>query len=448
MTQLNRLKTEEIHDLLDRHILADGYDMVLDLQKSQGARLYDSVSGDTFLDFYTFFASNPLGMNHEKLAGDAAFVEKLGRAALNKPSNSDIYTRELAEFVQTFHRIAVPDYFKYMFFIDGGALAVENALKVAFDWKVQKNYAKGYRTEKGHKVLHLEQAFHGRSGYTLSLTNTTDPKKTRYFPKFEWPRIPNPTVVHPAEGGNLDRVIEKEKRAIARAEHYFEEYEDEIACIILEPIQGEGGDNHFRPEFHQALRDLADRHDALLIYDEVQTGVGLTGKFWCHEHFVRPDIISFGKKTQVCGILVTDRIDDVEENCFNVSSRINSTWGGNLTDMVRFARILEVIKEEDLVGNAEKRGHFLQKGLEDLTDREEPLTNPRGRGLFCAVDLPDRDIRDRVLKMCRKNRLLLLGCGERSIRFRPPLTIADEELEEGLQIIEKSLKSVLAGQTA
>lgn len=431
-----------VRDILQRHILADGYEMVLDLDKSKGAYLHDSKSGRNYLDFFTFFASNPLGMNHDRLAGDREFVERLGKTAINKPSNSDVYTEQMAHFVETFSRVGIPDYLPYTFFISGGALAVENALKVAFDWKVQKNFKKGYRKEVGHKVLHLDKAFHGRSGYTMSLTNT-DPTKTRYFPKFDWPRIHNPAVQHPLGEEHLEAVISEEETAIAQARRYFEMYPDDIACILLEPIQGEGGDNHFRREFHQQLRDLADEFEALLIYDEVQTGIGLTGKFWCHEHYVKPDILAFGKKAQVCGILASDRIDDIETNCFHVSSRINSTWGGNLVDMVRFDRILEVIEEDHLVEHAADAGSYLQELITDWSKESEYLTNPRGKGLFCAIDLPDRHARDAVLKECRRNGLMILGCGTKTIRFRPPLTIKKEQLGEGVEILRKSYKTAL-----
>ncbi|MEX0771080.1 MAG: L-lysine 6-transaminase [Balneolaceae bacterium] len=441
------IEPSNVHKFLNRYMQADGYDLVLDLEKSKSPYLHDAKSGRDILDFFTFFASSPLGMNHDRIAGDPEFVQKLGKIAINKPSNSDIYTREMAEFLEKFSRIGIPDYLPYTFFISGGALAVENALKVAFDWKVQKNFAKGYREERGHKVLHLEQAFHGRSGYTLSLTNT-DPVKTKYFPKFDWPRIINPTMNFPMNEENTQQVELLEKQAFAQAERYFEMYPDDIACILLEPIQGEGGDNHFRPTFHQGLRDLADRHDALLIYDEVQTGVGLTGKFWCHEYFVKPDMIAFGKKAQVCGILASDRIDEIETNCFHVSSRINSTWGGNLVDMVRFGRILDVIEEENLVENAAENGNYLQEHLREVSSRNEWFSNPRGRGLLCAIDLPDTGMRNAVIKECMKNNLIILGCGTRTIRFRPPLTIRKEQLDQGVEILEQSTVNVANRQVS
>ena len=433
-----KVNPQQVHNILDKHILTDGYDIVLDLEKSEGVYLYDSKSGNRYLDFFTFFASNPLGMNHPRLANEE-FIKKIGKAAVNKPSNSDIYTEAMAEFVDHFDRVGIPEYMPYSFFVSGGALAVENALKVAFDWKVQKNFQKGYRQEKGHKVLHFEEAFHGRSGYTMSLTNTK-PDKVKYFPKFDWPRVVNPVMKYPETEEHIRHAEMMEQKAIAQAERYFEMYKDDIACIIIEPIQGEGGDNHFRLEFHQALRDLADKHEALLIYDEVQTGIGLTGKFWAHEHYVKPDILAFGKKAQVCGILSTTRVDDIETNCFHVSSRINSTWGGNLVDMVRFGRILQVIEEENLVDNAATVGQHLQEKLTELSDEFEHFTNPRGKGLFCAIDLPDAHSRDAVVKQCFENKLMILSCGERSIRFRPPLTVQKEHIDEGIEIIKRAYK--------
>lgn len=429
-----------VHSTLKRHLLTDGFDMVLDLEKSKGLYLIDSKTGNKYLDFFTFFASNPLGMNHPDLADDPDFVTRIGKAAINKPSNSDVYTEEMAEFVDTFSRVGIPDYMPYAFFVSGGALAVENALKVAFDWKVQKNFRKGYRTEKGHKVLHFEKAFHGRSGYTLSVTNT-EPNKVKYFPKFDWPRVISPSTTFPETPESKKATALLEDQAIAQAEKYFEIYKDDIACILIEPIQGEGGDNHFTMRFHQALRDMADKHEALLIFDEVQTGVGLTGKFWAHQHYVKPDILAFGKKAQVCGILASTRIDDIETNCFHTSSRINSTWGGNLVDMVRFNRILQVIESDKLVENAAATGSYLQERLIDLADRHEHFTNPRGKGLLCAIDLPQTHARNAVIKDCFENNMIILGCGTRTIRFRPPLTVQNQHIDEAIDTLEKSYLS-------
>ena len=444
---MQQLTPEMVRPILARHLLTDGLPIVLDMERSQGVHLYDQLSGRELIDFFGFFASSAVGMNHPKMLGDEDFKKRLMEAALNKVTNSDIYTVHMARFVQTFERVGIPDYLPYAFFIDGGALAVENALKAAFDWKVRKNFRKGYRREVGHRVLHFDQAFHGRSGYTLSLTNTFDPRKTQYFPKFDWPRVINPKLTFPLTEENLERTIELEQLAIRQAKQYFYEYKDDIACIIIEPIQAEGGDNHFRPEFLKALRELADENDALLIFDEVQTGVGITGAFWAHQALgVQPDIIAFGKKTQVCGILAGRRLDEVEDNVFHVSSRLNSTWGGNLADMVRFDKILEIIEEDRLVENAARVGAYLLHRREEMAEALPFMTNVRGRGLMCAFDLPTPAFRDAVQQRSLEEGVLVLSCGKRSIRFRPPLIITEAEVDEGLCRLRRALEHVARQQ--
>ncbi len=428
-----------LHEL-GKYMLADGFEIVYDICKSHGVYLHDAKTGKDYLDFFTCFASNPIGLNHPKMT-NPAFIEYLGKISVNKPSNSDLYSEAMASFVKTFFAIAVPDYFIHSFYVEGGALAIENALKVAFDWKVKKNFSKGYTIEKGHKILHFNQAFHGRSGYTMSLTNT-DPNKTALYPKFDWPRVSNPYIVFPIQK-NLEDLIERENKSIREIKQAFVNNPDDIAAIIIEPIQGEGGDNHFRPEFLQQLREIANEEDALLIFDEVQTGVGLTGTMWAHEQLgVKPDILAFGKKMQVCGILATNRVDEVPDNVFRVSSRINSTWGGSLTDMVRATRYLEIIQEDNILDNVKNTGNALQSLLHEL-QQEFPMiiSNCRGRGLFSAFDFPDVQTRKKCLHNCLDRGLIILACGEKSVRFRPALTLQIKELEEGMNIIRDSIIS-------
>jgi L-lysine 6-transaminase len=433
----SNITPDKVHETIGAHMLADGFKIVLDLKNSRGARVIDELTGERYLDFFTFFASSPLGLNHPKI-NNPEVREELQIAALNKPSNSDIYTTAMAEFVDTFSKIAMPHYFKYLFFISGGALAVENGLKTAFDWKVQKNFMKGYKEEKGHQVLHFDQAFHGRTGYTLSLTNT-EPNKIKYFPKFNWPRIINPKITFPIEE-YLAKIIDLENQAINEIHTAIKNNPDDIAVMIIEPIQGEGGDNFFRKEFFLKLREIADENEILLMFDEVQCGFGLTGKFWAHEHYVKPDILAFGKKAQVCGIMVNDRIDDVAENVFHKSSRINSTWGANLVDMVRSKHIMRIIKEDDLVENSRTVGEYLLSRLQEIQfENSNLISNVRGLGLMCSFDLPNPQLRNQFRNMCFDKKLLILGCGEKSIRFRPPLNVKKDEIEEGLNIIKNVL---------
>jgi len=440
----NAVQPKQVKELLSKHILTKGMmPMVLDMDDSQGVRLRDEKMGRTFIDLFGFYASSPLGMNHPKMTEDEDFMERLTDAALNKITNSDVMTGHMARFVETFSRVGIPDYLPYTFFISGGALAVENALKTAFDWKVRKNFQEGYRREVGHQVLHFDQAFHGRTGYTMSLTNTADPRKTQYFPKFDWPRITNPAIHFPLDAEEQERVREHEKKALRQAKQYFHDRKDQIACVILEPIQGEGGDNHFRPEFLRELKNLAHENDALLVFDEVQSGIGITGDFWAHQTIgVTPDILAFGKKAQVCGILAGRKLDEVDDHVFQTPSRINSTWGGNIVDMVRFDRILEIMEEDELVDHAGTVGQYLQDRLHELSETYPAVTNVRGEGLMTAFTLPSTDYRDRVKQQTYEEGAIILGCGERSIRFRTPLTITNDEIDEGVACIRRALETV------
>jgi L-lysine 6-transaminase len=373
-------------------------------------------------------------MNHPALLEDPSFADDLLDAAYNKPSNSDVYTVAMAQFVQTFSRVLGDPALPHLFFIDGGTLAVENALKVAFDWKSRWNEAHGIDRALGTKVLHLREAFHGRSGYTLSLTNT-DPVKIDRFPTFAWPRIPAPYLTDAGD------VAAREAESLAAARAAFAQHPNDIACFIMEPIQGEGGDHHFRPQFLQAMQALCHENDALFIVDEVQTGVGLTGTAWAYQQLgVEPDIVAFGKKTHVCGLMAGGRVDEVPDNVFHVSSRINSTWGGSLVDMVRSRRVLEVIEAEGLFDRAALMGKRLLALLQDLAARHESVTEVRGRGLMCAFSLPDKGMRDAVLADLRaEEKVLLLGSGSRSIRFRPALTVSEADLEAGVAAVDRVL---------
>ncbi len=437
-----QVQPADVFDVLKPHMLVDGFHLVMDLDKSQGSWIVDARNGKRYLDFYTFFATTPLGHNHPRLR-DPEFVARLGRIAVNKPANSDIYTTAFAQWVATFATHAAPDYLPHLFWIDGGSLAVENALKAAFDWKVRKNLAAGRGREglQGHPLpggLPRPQRLHP------SLTNTADPRKYMYFPKFNWPRILNPKITFPLEGANLEQAAAAEQEAVDQILAAVREDPDDIACLIIEPIQGEGGDNHFRPEFLRKLRALADEHEFLLIFDEVQTGFGATGKWWGHQHFdVRPDIIAFGKKTQCCGIAAGPRLDEVD-SVFKVPSRINSTWGGNLVDMVRGTRIIEIMREEGLVDHGLAQGQRLLKGLQEIhRDFREFTGNPRGRGLFCALDLASPELRDGAVAKAQELGMIILATGRQGLRFRPALNLSTEDLDLGVDLLRRSIKAAI-----
>jgi L-lysine 6-transaminase len=431
----------DVHNVLARHLLTDGFKLVLDTRASQGSTIVDARDGQRYLDMYTFFASAPLGYNHPGIVDDPDFMALLANVSANKPANSDIYSTHLADFVETFSRVLGDPRLPHMFFVEGGAMAVENALKVAFDWKSRHNEVHGRSPDLGTRVLHLTRAFHGRSGYTMSLTNT-EPVKTDRFPKFDWPRIDVPAIHFPID---VDQMESAEEHALDQARAAFARYPHDIAAFIAEPIQGEGGDNHIRAVFLQAMQELVRQNEALFILDEVQTGAGTTGTAWAYQQLgLSPDIVAFSKKVQLGGIMAGGRVDEVADNVFAVSGRINSTWGGGLTDMVRSRRILEIVEREGLIEAAGPKGEALLAALGKVEAAHPALlSNVRGRGLLVAVDVPDSETRDVVLRRLREDEhVLTLGSGERSVRFRPALSVTVDELERAADALGRVLDGV------
>jgi L-lysine 6-transaminase len=426
------IQPKDVHESLRRHQLADGLALVFDLERSHGSWLVDARTGDAYLDFYTCFASWPVGYNHPRMA-EREFRAELDLAAANNPTNSDLYTVSMARFVEAFATRVTPQGYPYHFWVAGGALAVENAMKTAFDWKARKLGKTDFAQNAGDLViLHFKAAFHGRSGYTLSVTNT-DPNKTGWFPKFRWPRVHNPAIEFDLNGGIQNDVAAEERRALSEIDAAFAEFGTRIAAILIEPMQGEGGDNHFRSEFLAALRRIADERECLLIFDEVQTGFFGSGTPWLwQQHDVRPDVVAFGKKTQVCGIYANKRLDEVENHVFKRPGRINSTWGGNLVDMVRCRQFIDIILRERLHENVAQQGRALIDGLRALARERGELQNVRGVGSLVAFTLESPEARDALLKRLAGERVLALKSGPQAIRFRLPLVLQAGEVEEAL----------------
>jgi L-lysine 6-transaminase len=433
------LAPSEVLPELEKHILVDGFKLVFDNQKSHGSFFVDAATGRELLDLYSFYASQPVGFNHPHFDRPEVKADLLAAAKV-KVANADVYTVQFAEFVNTFARVAAhPDLDRY-FFVEGGSLAVENAVKTAMDWKVRKNLSAG-RGERGTEIIHFENAFHGRSGYTLSLTNT-DPRKTAYFAKFSWPRVSTPSIdfALPPKEREL-AVIQAEQKTIGQIKAALAAKPHDLAAIIIEPIQGEGGDNHFRGEFLQALRTLCNENEMLLIFDEVQCGMGITGLPWCCQHFgVEPDLLAFGKKAQVCGVLAGPRIDEVKDNCFRLPSRISSTWGGNFTDYVRSTHYLRIIEEEKLFDNAAAMGNYFIEGLRAMAARHPVISAVRGLGLMLAFSLPSAELRDTFWKQSYELGLLVVRCGERSIRLRPVLDITADVIDRALEMMDQECR--------
>ena len=424
--------TSTINKCLNKQkYLFDSFPIVWNIQKSQNSFLYDIHTNEEYLDFHGGFGSNPIGWNHPKLTKH--FSSGLwNKHFLNKPANCDFYTQEYIEFIDKFQTTIIPKNYPHLFFIDGGALAVENALKIAMDWKYQKN---GDNNED-LSIAHFTKAFHGRSGYTMSLTNT-EPHKTKNFTKFNWPRF-LPSI----KTGTLPQNQEVyDEFAIGEVEKYFKEHHKSIAGLIIEPIQCEGGDRHFTKYFLQNLQRLCNEHDVLFILDEVQTGFYTTGKTWCFQHYdLEPDLVCFGKKSQQCGVFGGKRLDEIQNHCFNTSGRLGSTWGGNHIDMIRSSKIIDIIKEDNLELNATERGNQWSDEMKMIQSNK--IKNIRNLGLIMSFDCESTEKRNQLLDILKKNKLLALGAGENTIRMRPNLAVSKTDISNCVQKTIKGLEEI------
>ena len=430
------VKPSNVLETIEQHVLLDGFKVVIDLEKSRGSYIYNAVDGRKLIDLYGFFGSMPVGFNHPYFDRDDVKRDLLCAAKV-KIANSDVYSKGYAEFVETFSRVVGLQPLERYLFVEGGALAVENTLKAAMDWKVRKNLAAGHG-ERGTQILHFRHAFHGRTGYTMSLTNT-DPRKTDLFAKFDWPRVSCPHIDYSLpESERQADVIAREKKCEEEIRDKIDKNKIDICAIIIEPIQGEGGDNHFRGEWLKKLREICNENDVLLIFDEVQCGMGVTGRTWCCQHFdVVPDLLAFGKKAQVCGVMAGPRLDEVKDNAFRLPSRLNSTWGGNFTDMVRSTHFMRIVDQEHLIENAGKVGTYFLDQLRQLQNEFDFVQAARGRGMFLAFDLPDAKAREDMWRGLFDSGVLTLRSGENSIRFRPALDLTAEVVDEAIEVVRK-----------
>jgi|TARA_B100001971_G_scaffold210071_1_gene234815 L-lysine 6-transaminase len=416
--------------LSNKKFLFDSFPIVWNVQKSHNSFLY-SNEDEKFLDFHGGFGSNPIGWNHPKLLKH--FKDNIDtHIFINKLANCDFYTQEYLDFINKFKNQVIPETYPYCFFIDGGALSVENALKIAMDWKCQKN---GDKNEE-LLIAHFQKAFHGRSGYTMSLTNT-EQHKIKNFTKFNWPRF----LSSPKWGLSDENQKVYDDFAIDEIEKYMKDNKKQVAGMIIEPVQCEGGDRHFTKYFLQNLQRICNQNDILFIVDEVQTGFYTTGKPWCFQHYdLEPDLVSFGKKTQQCGVFGGKRLDELESHCFNTSGRLGSTWGGNHIDMIRSSKIIDIIKEDNLEVNAIERGNQWLNNMKMIKSNE--IDNIRNIGLLMSFDMKTTKIRNKFLDILKKNKLLCLGAGDKTIRMRPNLAVSSEEIEECIKKTKISLQEI------
>lgn len=359
----------------------------------------EDVDGNEFLDFTSNVGSCPLGYSHPEVI---QILKEYSDNGAHKIAGQDFYTEEHANLAEKLSSI-LPAGFK-VFLINSGAEAVENSIKIA------------YRKMGPLPGVSCRNAFHGRTLGALTFTSSKQVQKTN-FPELPVLRIKFCTSDDDPEIDAADAIL-RENRA---------------AFVITETIQGEGGYSVASKKFIQTLRRLATKYGVPLILDEVQSGMGHTGRWWGFEHYgVEPDIMSMAKALQVGATGFREELEPTEKGA------ISSTWGGgSRIDMAVGAKTIDVIRNDRLLENATKMGSLLKNGISEMLGRNG-IEDVRGIGLMIGIECQSKERRDAVLLSMFKHGVLALGAGQKAIRIIPPLIINEEQVSEGISTMQQA----------
>lgn len=400
------------------------FKLKIDFEKSHGSFLFDKNSGREFLDFFGMYSTVTLGYSHPVFK-NPQFAADILRVAHLRTTNCEMASSEAANFLEKFSSHPAMQAYKHFHFACTGALAIEAAVKIAIDQKKSKT----------PKVISLKESFHGINSYGGFLTDRLHlaPQRLQGFPDMGWHNIHNPRIVYKNNAVDLAATE-------AGLEQFKKEFDDcleksgakNIAALLVEPIQSTAGDYYFPESFFSLIRELCGRHNILLIFDEIQTGFGVTGRMWYHPQAgIQPDLVVFGKKAQVCGVMFKEEIDETLKN----PVRLEVTWDGELIDMIRSTYILRAFEQYKILENVRERGVQLLEGLRKL----KALQNVRGCGLLAAFDFETQREQENFARRAFGNGLLFNKTRERTIRFRPNLNVSAAEVDEALARIQKSL---------
>jgi len=425
---------------LGKYVIATPYPFALDLEKCEGMWLA-TVDGQRLFDWAGYYGSKLIGHNHPGLY-EPSYVKKLVRAANNKVANPDFLTQECLDYYRLLYQVApqsMQNNQLEVYAVNSGAEAVENMMKYLVA-KFNLKRAEQNRSISNRRFLYFDHAFHGRTVFALNITQTVDPIATRDFHGLSLSgniKLPFPAYDSAA---STEQNLSNAKQALEQAESVLKLMADEIVGIIVEPIQGAGGHRVALPEFFQGLSRLAEQYGVYLAFDEVQTGLGATGKMWGIDHFnlpYPPMAIATGKKFGAGVVYMKEPLEDV--------GVLDSTWGGTLADMVRVVREMEIVEQEGLIARAAKNGERLSDGLHRLVNAyPSVLSNVRGLGLYQGFSLDTPARKARLVEVARNEfGLLLLGAGKRSIRTRPNLSVTAEEIDQFLEILPSCVERVL-----
>ncbi|KAF1926642.1 4-aminobutyrate aminotransferase [Didymella exigua CBS 183.55] len=424
--------------------------MMANYQQSYGNYIAD-LDGNVLLDVYAQIASIPVGYNNAALQL-AATSPEMASALINRPALGNFPQHDWADILETGILAVAPKGLNQVFTAQAGSDANELAYKAAFMWKRQQergsydadfsaadvasamdNQAPG---APDMSIMSFSKGFHGRLFGSLSTTRSKPIHKLD-IPAFDWPQAPFPALQYPLADFAAENAAE-EQRCLAETERLIREFPKPVAAVVVEPIQSEGGDNHASPAFFQGLRDITARNNVLLIVDEVQTGVGATGRFWAHDHWnlaSPPDMVTFSKKAQTAGYYYGN--DALRPN---KPYRQFNTWMGDPARAILFRAIIREIERLDLVAHTAATGDYLYAGLQRLAERYPgDIQNLRGQGqgTFIAWDTPRRD---EILKTAKAHGVNIGGSGAHAVRLRPMLIFQRHHADLLLERLEAILK--------
>ena len=419
---------------MQRYVVYHPWPFAVDLAQCSGMSLA-TVDGQTIFDWAGYYGSKLIGHNHPRLQ-EPEYLRSLTLAANNKVANPDFLTPECLAYYRLLHRLCPASMrnseSREVYAVNSGAEAVENMLKYLLSWHNAKRQRGGHSRSSTRRFLYFDQAFHGRTVYALQVTQTLDPVATQDFHGLAASgniKVPFPAIDNDAPEAENDA---RTRQSLTLIESILSQMGEEIVGIIVEPIQGAGGQRTAQPAWFRGLSALCHKYDVGFGVDEVQTSAGPTGTLFAIDQFdlpYPPHAVAVGKKFAVGALFMREPLADI--------GVLDSTWGGSLADMVRFCREWQVVEDEKLVEAAASGGEQLASGLRGLQARfPDSIRNIRGMGLYQGFTLRQPGARAALAETAlQEHDLLLLGAGADSIRTRPNLSVTPAEIDRFLELL-------------